>query len=96
MELQGECNNQGFSNQPVDGICGAKTLAGCPTLELGAKGNITKLLQKVLKAFGIANLKIDGIFGEETYKAVIAYQKLKLLTPDGIVGPNTWKALLGL
>lgn len=95
-ELQGECNAQGFSNQPVDGICGDKTLAGCPILRIGAKGNITKLLQKVLKAFGIANLKIDGIFGEETKKAVVAYQKLKGLVADGIVGPNTWRALLGL
>lgn len=53
-------------------------------------------MQKVLKAYGIANLKEDGIFGEETYKAVIAYQRAKGLTPDGIVGYNTWKKLLGL
>ncbi|MGM9977830.1 MAG: GH25 family lysozyme [Clostridium sp.] len=96
MELQSECNAQGFSNQPVDGICGAKTLTGCPTLKIGAKGNITKLLQRILKAYGIANLKIDGVFGEETKKAVVAYQKLKGLVADGIVGPNTWRALLGL
>lgn len=95
-DLQSECNKQGFSNQPVDGICGTKTLEGCPTLKLGAKGNITRLLQKVLKAYGIANLKEDGIFGEETYKVVIAYQRAKGLTQDGIVGYNTWKKLLGL
>ncbi len=101
-ELQGECNAQGFSNQPVDGITynkktgESKTLAGCPTLKLGAKGNITKLLQRILKAYGIANLKIDGVFGTNTYNAVVAYQKLKGLTADGEVGPNTWKALLGL
>ena len=95
-DLQSECNKQGFSNQLVDGICGTKTLEGCPTLKLGAKGNITRLLQKVLKAYGIANLKEDGIFGEETYKVVIAYQRAKGLTQDGIVGYNTWKKLLGL
>ena len=95
-DLQSECNKQGFSNQLVDGIYGTKTLEGCPTLKLGAKGNITKLLQKVLKAYGIANLKEDGIFGEETYKVVIAYQRAKGLTQDGIVGYNTWKKLLGL
>ena len=102
IELQTECNRQGFSNQPVDGITynkktgESKTLAGCPTLKLGAKGNITKLLQRILKAYGIANLKIDGVFGTNTYNAVVAYQKLKGLTADGEVGPNTWKALLGL
>ena len=102
LELQRECNKQGFSNQPVDGLTydaktgESKTLAGCPTLKIGAKGNITRLLQKVLKAYGIANLKEDGIFGEETYKVVIAYQRAKGLTQDGIVGYNTWKKLLGL
>lgn len=102
LELQRECNKQGFSNQPVDGLTyntktgESKTLAGCPTLKIGAKGNITKLLQKVLKAYGIANLKEDGIFGTDTYNAVVAYQKLKGLTADGVVGYNTWKALLGL
>lgn len=102
IELQTECNRQGFSNQPVDGLTynaktgESKTLAGCPTLKLGAKGNITKLLQRILKAYGIANLKEDGIFGTNTYNAVVAYQKLKGLTADGEVGYNTWKALLGL
>lgn len=102
IELQTECNRQGFSNQPVDGITynkktgESKTLASCPTLKIGAKGNITRLLQKVLKAYGIANLKEDGIFGTNTYNAVVAYQKLKGLTADGVVGYNTWKKLLGL
>ena len=102
LELQRECNKQGFSNQPVDGLTyntktgESKTLASCPTLKIGAKGNITRLLQKVLKAYGIANLKEDGIFGTNTYNAVVAYQKLKGLTADGVVGYNTWKKLLGL
>ena len=88
--LQQECNNQGFSKQKVDGIAGPATLAGCPVLKNGAKGNITKLLQEKL------GISIDGIFGNETKKAVIKYQKNKGLSADGIVGQNTWKSLLGL
>ena len=88
--LQQECNNQGFSKQKVDGIAGPATLAGCPVLKNGAKGNITKLLQEKL------GISVDGIFGNETKKAVIKYQKNKGLSADGIVGQNTWKSLLGL
>lgn len=101
-DLQAECNAQGFSNQSVDGLTyntktgESKTLKGCPTLKIGARGNITKLLQRVLKAFGIANLEEDGVFGTNTYNAVIAFQKSRGLLADGMVGPNTWRKILGL
>ncbi len=35
----------------------------------------------------------DGIFGSGTLQAVTAFQRLMGLTPDGIVGSLTWKAL---
>lgn len=88
--LQQECNNQGFSNQTVDGIPGPATLAGCPIVKIGAKGNITKLLQERL------GITADGIFGSDTKAAVISYQKANGLTTDGIVGQNTWRKLLNL
>ena len=88
--LQQECNNQGFSNQTVDGIPGPATLAGCPIVKIGAKGNITKLLQERL------GITADGIFGSDTKAAVISYQKANGLSADGIVGQNTWRKLLNL
>ena len=88
--LQKECNKQGFSKQAVDGIAGPATLEGCPTLKIGARGNITKLLQEKL------NISADGIFGGGTKSRVINYQKSKGLTADGIVGKNTWRKLLGM
>ena len=88
--LQAECNVQGFSNQKVDGIPGPNTLAGCPLVRKGARGNITRLLQERL---GVAQ---DGIFGNNTYNAVYNFQRNKGLSADGIVGQNTWRKLLNL
>jgi hypothetical protein len=97
-ELQKECNRQGYSKQAVDGEAGPATLAGCPTVRKGAKGNITKLLQRRLIALGFAcgRSGADGDFGTGTRNAVIAFQRAKGLTADGIVGQNTWRKLLGL
>ena len=93
--LQAELNAQGFRDSNgnklvVDGIAGAKTLSACPTLRIGARGNITKLMQQKI------GVVADGIFGNGTKQAVINYQKSKGLVADGIVGRNTWRKLLGL
>jgi GH24 family phage-related lysozyme (muramidase) len=88
--LQAECNAQGYSKQTVDGIPGKNTLAGCPLLKYGSRGNITKLLQEKL------GISTDGIFGNQTLQAVQNFQKAHGLQPDGIVGQNTWRKLLGL
>lgn len=93
--LQAELNAQGFRDSNgnklvVDGIAGAKTLSACPTLRIGARGNITKLMQQKI------GVVADGIFGNNTKQAVINYQKSKGLVADGIVGRNTWRKLLGL
>lgn len=97
-DLQAECNKQGFSNQKVDGIAGPVTLAGCPTLRKGAKGNITKIMQRRLIALGysVGKYGADSSFGSGTLSGVKAFQKAMGLTPDGIVGRNTWRKLLGL
>ena len=87
-ELQNECNKQGFSNQKVDGIFGHNTLNGCPMLKQGARGNITKILQRLL------GINADGIFGIQTYNAVKNFQTKNGLLVDGVVGRNTWNALL--
>lgn len=59
-----------------------------PTLRLWSKGNYVKLIQKKL------GIKVDGVYGTQTEKAVKRYQKKKGLKPDGIVGQQTWKSIL--
>ncbi len=96
-ELQEEINKQGFGNLVVDNIAGPKTLAAAPTVALGARGNITIWLQKKLISLGYSlNYGADGIFGQETKKTVMQFQRDNNLVSDGIVGKNTWRKLLGI
>lgn len=60
-----------------------------PTLRRGDKGEPVVELQKLLK------IGADGSFGPRTEVAVREFQRAKAMVPDGIVGPKTWKALVG-
>lgn len=51
--------------------------------------------QNVVDLQNILGLKpADGIFGNNTHNAVVAFQRKNGLTPDGVVGPKTWEKLL--
>ncbi|WP_143316858.1 GH25 family lysozyme [Clostridium sp. HBUAS56017] len=89
-QLQEELNRQGFGNLDVDGIPGPLTLAACPLVKEGAKGNITQWIQLRVGA------NPDGKFGVETKDAVIGFQYSMGISADGIVGRNTWSKLLGI
>jgi len=66
-----------------------------PVLKKGAKGVWVNLLQRLLIAQGYncGSAGPDGDFGSGTYNAVVAFQRAKGLTVDGIVGKNTWTEL---
>ena len=92
-DLQAELNRQYNAGLVVDGLKGPKTLAACPDVRKGAKGNITRLIQKRLNSVGF-NLSTDGIFGSGTHNAVKVFQNNRGLGQDGIVGRHTWNWLL--
>jgi peptidoglycan hydrolase-like protein with peptidoglycan-binding domain len=75
-----------------------------PILRRDSRGTSVRLLQQLLNAydrFTFSNqVTIDGIFGDETLRAVTEFQAAyknegldNSFTIDGIVGPLTWRAL---
>lgn len=64
-----------------------------PFYRCGSKGPEVERIQARLKELGYYHGPVDGDFGGGTESAVKAFQKAKGLTPDGIVGPQTWKLL---
>lgn len=66
-----------------------------PMLEKGDSGDAVERLQEKLKGAGYYRGAVDGDFGRGTRAAVRRFQRANGLTPDGKVGPSTWKALEG-
>jgi hypothetical protein len=70
--------------------------AARPTVQIGARGPAVGELQMLLNAGGATPpLAVDGVFGPMTQGQVVRFQATRGLTPDGIVGPQTWAALHG-
>lgn len=63
------------------------------TLSLGDHGPAVLQLQKRLSALGYWLGPPDGVFGDSTQQAVYALQKAAGISRDGIVGPETRRAL---
>lgn len=83
-----------------DGIVGRQTWTklALPTpsafvLRRGSRGSPVWFLQNKLLSKLYPAGKADGIFGNNTYNALVAFQTESGLNPDGIVGPLTWSAL---
>ena len=69
-------------SQPSDGV-----------LREGDRGAAVRELQQELKDAGFSPGPVDGVFGPGTREAVMAFQRNRGLTVDGLVGPRTAKAL---
>lgn len=62
-------------------------------LSIGAKGEPVRQLQKRLKEIDYYDGRIDGLYGLETRRAVVALQKASGLEETGDLTPDTWDAI---
>ena len=87
------------TNAPIRGI--TSSYPGTP-LRRGSSGPNVVVVQVSLNRIAqnypaIPKVNpVDGIFGSRTEASVRAFQEIFDLTPDGIVGPATWYALVRL
>ncbi len=61
--------------------------------KMGSRGEEVRKIQQKLKDLGYQVGSVDGIFGLQTQKAVLEFQRSKGLNADGIVGQLTLAAL---
>lgn len=92
-------NVETVNNAPIRGI--TSSYPGAP-LRRGSTGPNVVVIQTSLNRISqnypaIPKIPtVDGVFGSRTEAAVIAFQQIFGLTPDGIVGPGTWYELVRL
>jgi len=68
-------------------------------LRIGSTGSSVRLMQGFLADLrarypSLPPVAVDGIFGPNTHAAVVAFQRIAGLTPDGVIGPLTWNAIV--
>lgn len=74
-------------------VIGLFQQAEAATYRQGSSGSEVRTIQTKLKRWGYFDGAVDGIYGKQTEEAVKAFQRKNSLTPDGVVGPATLKAL---
>lgn len=73
------------------------TVTGLPLLRYGDKGECVRAAQLLLigRGYSCGRYGADGEIGQDTYNAVIAFQRASGLQQDGIIGDQTWARLIG-
>jgi hypothetical protein len=74
-------------------LAAAITLAKTRVYRPGDRHENVKFIQAGINRIAGRNLTVDGHFGPATEAAVRDLQRFFGLTPDGIVGPATWRIL---
>jgi peptidoglycan hydrolase-like protein with peptidoglycan-binding domain len=63
-----------------------------PQLRMGSKGAAVHEWQTLMQRQMQAAIMADGVFGDDTRAATMAFQRKVRLPSDGVVGERTWRA----
>ncbi len=74
-------------------LCASLGMAAPIALKQGDSGSDVEKVQSKLKQWGYYDGPIDGIYGSGTVEAVKFFQRRNGLTPDGVVGDATARAI---
>ncbi len=69
------------------------TALASPTLKTGSSGQEVIILQQKLAEIGYAVGSVDGVYGNDTERAVASFQRDQKIRITGIVNNATWRAL---
>lgn len=86
------------SNPEIPVVPSVKTTEDIPMVKYGNTGKTVRAAQILLIGLGYScgSYGADGDFGGATLSAVEKFQRAHGLDADGVIGPQTWAALLGL
>jgi hypothetical protein len=79
--------------KPAKWLTAFNSLTPGPVLKLGSTSDTVVWAQEHLITAGYP-VKVDGSYSPSLIATVKAFQLAKGLIPDGVIGPNTWQALL--
>lgn len=74
-------------------LCFLAVAADAETLYWGSSGGSVRQVQQKLKDWGYFNGPVNGNFAQETYEAIVLFQRRNGLIADGVVGKATYEAL---
>ncbi len=72
------------------------TTSGYPTLRVGSRGVYVLVMQDALNALGYPTYGLDGLFGQNTRRALTNWQADANLAVDGVCGCNSWRRLTAM
>jgi N-acetylmuramoyl-L-alanine amidase len=70
-----------------------QTAAAVESVYWGSRGDTVRQVQQKLQKWGYLKGAADGVFGKDTYDAVVLFQRKNGLKADGVVGSSTFAAL---